>query len=273
MPVQFDKAKDRYSIPSTFFLPPTNFSASEALALVALSREVSRSGQIPFFEAARSAALKIENSLPPALQRELESAAKSITMRWEANGKPDDHRLLYQQLIDARAARQVVRIGYKSLTEWEVIETNLHAYHLLFSRHSWYVIGRSSIHHEIRTFKLHRIESFEPLEQKFKIPRSFRLEDYLGNAWGIIPGPGPDEEVHLHFSQFVAQNVAEINWHQNQRLEFREDGSLDFRASVSGLSEIVWWILGYADQVEVLAPKKLRKEVITRAKNMVGMYG
>jgi hypothetical protein len=28
------------------------------------------------------------------------------------------------------------------------------------------------------------------------------------------------------------------------RVEFRDDGSLDFRATVSGLNEISWWILG-----------------------------
>jgi len=32
---------------------------------------------------------------------------------------------------------------------------------------------------------------------------------------------------------------------------------------------ITWWILGYGDQVQVLAPKVLRKKVVEVAKNMM----
>jgi predicted DNA-binding transcriptional regulator YafY len=38
---------------------------------------------------------------------------------------------------------------------------------------------------------------------------------------------------------------------------------------VDGLREIIWWIMGYADQVQVLAPKKLRKQVIKKARKML----
>lgn len=36
-----------------------------------------------------------------------------------------------------------------------------------------------------------------------------------------------------------------------------------------GLGEIIWWILGYGDQVQVLTPKVLRNRVVEMAKNMV----
>ena len=55
-------------------------------------------------------------------------------------------------------------------------------------------------------------------------------------------------------------------------LEFEDDGSLLFRARVSGLNEIVWWILGYGDQAEVMQPAKLRRLVAKRAKNMAAIY-
>jgi predicted DNA-binding transcriptional regulator YafY len=55
-------------------------------------------------------------------------------------------------------------------------------------------------------------------------------------------------------------------------VKYLEDGSLEFRAKVSGLSEIVWWILGYGDQAEVLQPAKLRRLVAQRAENLVALY-
>jgi predicted DNA-binding transcriptional regulator YafY len=38
---------------------------------------------------------------------------------------------------------------------------------------------------------------------------------------------------------------------------------------VDGLGEISWWILGYGDQVQVLAPKALREKVLETARNII----
>jgi predicted DNA-binding transcriptional regulator YafY len=143
---------------------------------------------------------------------------------------------------------------------------------MLFCRHSWYVIGHSSLHHEIRTFNLSRVQSLKRTAGRFVTPRSFRLERYLGNAWEMIPEPGRDKEVIIRFKPMVARNVAEVVWHKTQQTRFLPDGSVDFSVRVSGLREISWWILGYGDQAEVLKPARLRSMVANRAKNMAAMY-
>jgi proteasome accessory factor B len=134
------------------------------------------------------------------------------------------------------------------------------------------VIGRSSIHRETRTFHVGRIRQLEPLEESFRVPRGFSIERYLRNAWHLIPEPGPDQEVRIRFQPLVAQNVAEVNWHKTQRIDFNVDGTLDFYATVSGLREISWWILGYGDQAEVLQPKALREMVAQRARKLMQRY-
>lgn len=273
VPLKFDKHREKYSVPSGYFLPPTNFTAAEALALIALASEVGHKGQLPFYEASQSAAQKLVATLPAPLQDELELKSKAIRIRLPATGKFENHRGVYNQLLESRATGKMVRIDYQSLTEWERISTKLSPYHLMFHDHSWYVVGRSSLHKEVRTFKLNRIAGLEPLNESFSVPKTFRIERYLGNAWRIIPGPGADVRVHLRFRELVAQNVAEVNWHKTQAIKFHEDGTLDFEVQVTGIYEISWWILGYGDQVEVIAPKKLRKLVAQRAKNMVAMYG
>jgi len=52
-----------------------------------------------------------------------------------------------------------------------------------------------------------------------------------------------------------------------------EDGSVTMEFRVDGLGEIGWWVLGYGDQVELLAPKALRKRIADTAKNMVRLNG
>lgn len=272
VPVAFDEAHDRYSIPGTYFLPPINFTPAEALSLVALAGELGRSDRLPFYEPAQSAARKLQTSLPPTLRDELREMSCAIRIQPMPVSPLDSKAAIYHELVEARKKRRVVRIDYDSLTEWERITTKLRPYHLLFCRHSWYVIGRSSLHSEVRTFNLSRIVFLEPLPFKFTIPHGFSVERYLRNAWQLIPGDGADDNVTIRFKQLVAQNVAEVLWHKTQQLEFQPDGSLIFKVRVSGLGEIMWWILGYGDQAEVVAPRELRDMVAQRAKNLAAMY-
>ena len=272
VPIAFDADRDRYSVPGTYYLPPINFTPAEALSLVALASELGRSDRLPFYEPAHAAARKLEGSLPPALRKELRQLTRAIRIQPMPVSPLAAKEGIYQQLVDARAKRRVVRIEYDSLTEWQRITTKLRPYHLLFCRHSWYVIGRSSLHSEVRTFNLSRIDSLELLDTEFNLPRGFSIDRYLRNAWQLIPGDGADERVAIRFKPLVARNVGEVIWHKTQQLEFQPDGSLIFKARVSGLGEIMWWILGYGDQAEVLEPPKLRQMVAERVKNLAAVY-
>jgi proteasome accessory factor B len=272
VPLEFDGQTQRYFIPSSFFLPPTNFTASEALSIIALASQMGGRDRLPFYEPARQAALKLESSLPSPLREELGAVTRSIQIRLDPVNPLSGKEQFYRQLVDAIAHSRAVDITYESLTEWETITTRLRPYHLLFSRRSWYVIGRSSLHRETRTFNLSRITALKTTRQKYKIPRSFNLSTYLRNAWHLIPEPGRDHQVEVRFQPLVARNVAEVVWHKTQRTELLDDGRLLFQARVSGLSEIAWWILGYGDQAEVLKPAKLRRMVAHRAANMHATY-
>lgn len=272
MPLEFDAASQRYMIPSTFFLPPTNFTAAEALSVIALASELGADSGLPFYEPARQAALKLESSLPGPLRDELRSMTRSIHIQSGPTNPLVGKEGFHQRLIDAIASRRVVRIEYGSLTEWETITTKLRPYQLMFSRRSWFVIGRSSMHRAVRTFNVGRIAALKPLREKYVVPKTFSLEKYLGNAWNMIPAYEADCDVVIRFQPLVAQNVAEVVWHKTQKLKRLEDGSLEFSARVSGLNEIAWWILGYGDQAEVLKPAKLRKLVARRVRQMHAIY-
>ena len=124
----------------------------------------------------------------------------------------------------------------------------------------------------MRIFNLSRVISLVTLREQFRIPKSFELDQYLGNAWHLIPSPGRDSHVRVRFKSLVARNVAEVIWHKTQQTKFLPDGSLDFRVTVSGLNEIAWWILGYGDQAEVLQPARLPRLIAQRAQNVAAMY-
>lgn len=272
VPVQFDPERLAYSIAGSFFLPPTNLTLEEALALIVLCYELGSEHGVPFQRPARAAALKLGSTLSGSVRDAIRPAAEAVRVRLEQINPLSGKAPVYEQLMQAVARRQDVRIEYESFFENELIQTRLSAYRLLFARRSWYVIGRSSLHRAVRTFNVGRIRHIEMLASRYTIPPRFSLDRYLGNAWHLIPEPGGRQDVHARFQPLVARNVAEVRWHKTQRLNFNDDGTLDFRVCVDGLNEIMWWLLGYGDQVEVLAPAELRAMMRRRIDGMVQLY-
>lgn len=271
VPLVFDEIEQRYRIPSHYYLPPTNFTPEEALALIVLCGDLGEHSHLPFFRPAQSAALKLESSLPERLRRQLRTPGSAIKIRLEPSNQLSAHKDVYEQLVEAVSERCCIRLGYRSPLQPE-FSTKVHPYRLLFSRRSWYLIGRSSLHRSVRTFNVGRIMRLEVLDEQYDMPRGFSLSRYLRNAWHLVPEPGPDQEVTVRFSKLVAQNVAEVAWHKTQQLRFNDDGTLDYQVTVSGLTEMSWWILGYGDQAEVLAPKELRERIAAKAAKMVEIY-
>jgi proteasome accessory factor B len=272
VPLLFDDERGAYRIPGTYYLPPTNFTTEEALAVMVLCYELGTDSRLPFYESAQSAALKLESSLPGAVRDSLRETTAAVHINMQPANRLKGQMPVYQRLLACIAARRPVQIVYDSFSDAAPIRLKLCPYLLLFSRHSWYVIGRSSLHREVRTFNVGRIQAVTQLDGLFQIPRGFNIQRYLGNAWHLIPEDEPDSEVVVRFSPLVARNVAEVIWHKTQRVVSREGGSLDFHVLVSGIREISWWILGYGDEAEVLKPTRLRQLIAERAGRLVEMY-
>lgn len=271
--VFFDEERQGYRLPSRTFLPPTDFSLDEALSLLVLCHEMgSDQHGVPFHRPARTAALKLLSNLPRHLGEHAGELTESIDVRLGPHNPLDNAKPHYEMLMQALPERRKVRIRYESLTEWKQITTLLNPYRMVFHRRSWYVIGRSSLHRSVRTFNVARIRKAELVDSRYRIPQGFSLERYLGNAWSLIRERGRRRQVVIRFQKMVAYNVAEVQWHRTQKIVWNDDGSIEFHVTVDGLSEILWWILGYGDQAEVLEPPELRAEVKRRAESLAAIY-
>lgn len=272
VPIEFDADNQKYRIDAAHFLPPTNLTLEEALSVVLLAGRVGGLEKGTLFAAAIDAGAKIEASLPAPMQERLREVAEAIDLRAPPANPLADSGDVYQAVLKASVEQETLQIRYDCRTEFREFTTEFEPYHLLFQERSWYAIGRSVRHEEIRTFNIGRIREAEPLSISFEKPASFSLKKHLRNAWRLIADEGPDSVVHLRFSPVVAANVAEVLWHPTQRCEFSDDGSLDYFATVSGLREIVWWILGYGNHVTVIKPDRLRRDVARRLRAAADLY-
>jgi proteasome accessory factor B len=272
IPFYYDRETRCYQIHRTGLMPPINLGLDEALALVLMASELGQAGRLPLFQPARDAAAKIEASLPLSIRAALGSLAPHMAVRPGPTARHNALQDIYKTVQRAIVRREPLEAVYISFHEAGQIRTCLEPYWLLFNDRAWYVIGRSSRHRAVRTFKLGRFKSLRPAGGRFAAPGDLTIEKHLGNAWRMIRG-NKTYEVELKFSPLVGPNAAEVNWHKTQRVRWDDDGAVHFAVTVDGLDEIVWWILGYGPEVEVLAPKELRDRMADLARRMLDLYG
>jgi predicted DNA-binding transcriptional regulator YafY len=268
VPYHYNAKTGSYAIDPEFFLPPIDLNLQEALSLLLLVHKASEQIQLPFKNSALLAALKIENNLPTKIRQYCNTTLQNISTRVDPQAPSKSLDKTFAQLQKAVTKKHKVSMRYHSLFEGQIINVELCPYHLMYNRRAWYVLGLSDLHKSIRTFKLNRIKELKSTEKCFVGGENFDPYDYIGRAWSMIP-EGKIYNIKLRFLPMVANNVTEVQWHNTQKVARNNDDSATIEFRVDGLREITWWILGYGDQVQVLAPKALRNKVLKTAKNMI----
>jgi len=271
VPYRYDAKTGGYTIEPEFFLPSADLNLQEAMSLLLLAHKVSNQVQLPFKRSALLAALKIENNLPAEIKQYCKTALRNISAGVNARAPVRQNvqfDRIFAQLQEAIAKKRKVNIRYYPFFESSVINVELCPYRLFYNNQTWHVLGRSSLHNNVRTFELNCIRELTNTEECFPGDEDFDVSEYLGRAWSMVP-EGRIYHVKLHFLPKVANNIAEVQWHSTQKVKPNGDGSAIVEFRVDGLSEITWWILGYGDQVQVLAPKALRERVLEIATNMI----
>jgi predicted DNA-binding transcriptional regulator YafY len=260
--------KNCYSIPDTKSnLPVLAFSKEEVFSLLLLLHKAKHAFRFPFNHTALTTALKIENSLRPAIRQFCARSLQAISINQAPYAVCDRLNSVFTQLLEAAQKRQVLNIHFSLPFEQRNIVTDFSPYHFFYAEYSWHTIGNSSFHGAVHTFKLNQIKQISPIDKYFVEDEKFNLQEYFGYAWSLLR-EGQIYTVELKFSPEIAEDVAETQWHETQTVSFNDDGSVTLKFRVDGLDEITWWILSYGDRVEVLKPIVLRQRIAEIARRM-----
>ncbi len=276
VPYYFDSDGEGYRISQHFFLPPVNLTLPEALAVLMLAvlmlaGRLRSSQKLPLLEHAARAAVKLESVLPEAIRSHVGRVIDHVQLSLGAVSRHEGLDGTFHDLAGAIVAHNVCRMVYISFDERKQIVTDINPLRLAFLGRAWYLIAHSARHGEVRTFKLARIRKLTVTGRTFRLPPGVRQGECFGDAWSMIP-EGRTYDVQIHFDPKVAGNVAEVRWHRTQKVQWNDDGSMEFRARVDGIGEIAWWVLGYGEHAEVIAPQALRHRIRQAAGEMSRRY-
>jgi len=177
-----------------------------------------------------------------------------------------------EPLIDAVRNNVVQRISYKSFTSDEVTFHELHPYLLKEYRNRWYVVGYNGRYGDIRTYCLDRIVSREDDYAVRFVDTGFDAVEYYRNVIGVSVLNRKPEKIVLEFSERQAQYVITQPLHGSQERIDADEGIFWFRYYLVPNFEFYAAILSYGDEVKVLKPASVRKQLLKILEETIRRY-
>ncbi len=271
IPYFFDEEKKCYAIHGDYFMPPVQLTLDESLALVALAERVGRDEQIPYTHAAGKAVDKIRGLLPATIRDELGRLSPYVAIKLASANPPEGAADVYATVRHALSRRRALHCVYESMSKKSNGKPfTLYPYTLMFHQRAWYVVGKHSGYAEPRCLKLNRFTEIKQTDEAYTIPQTFSLDKHLGNAWRMIRG-NKSYNVRLRFDAEFAETIADTHWHATQEVDCIGD-EIEFRCTVDGLDEIIWWILSMGPHCRVIEPMELVDRVRQLAMQTVDQY-
>ena len=236
-----------------------SFTLSELAALFFSRNMLSFLGGAPFAQDLESAFAKISEALPERSLPYLERIQELFSARpdpWKDYSRKQD---VIAGLIDGILHQKQVRIAYYSFHSKRTKDYTVDPYRLVYYRGGLYLYARAHDYAEVRTFAVERVQEMEILDEGFEIPADFNPSEYARSAFGIAGGEA--QTVELLFRPSMASYIRERMWHESQRLDEDDDGSVRLTMEVAPGFELKAWVKGFLPDVQVLQPVALREEI------------
>lgn len=247
-----------YYFTETPQLPSVAYSFTEALALV---QAVQVSRQVTGISSSDLAAAvaRLIALFPPAFGRFLQGLSHRTRITVERKHRQEMLQLINRGLLEGCKLEIIYRTARR---EGAVTQRVVHPYHIMSYVRSWQLIAYCENRRDVLMFKVDRIQKATLLDENYEIADRFDLDQYMGDAWGVMRSEGQAPElVELHFAPDAGRWVAEEFWHKSQQVEELPDGRVIFRLNIAITPDFTSWVLYYGSKVEVMKPDHLRTAV------------
>ena len=265
---KFQCVDGRYSLIESDFLNPITLTRLEALTIFMASRLL-LSHSKAFNPHVATTFEKLGATLDPQLRDEIRK-----TLEWMRRRKPDQktERVL-DEITHCWLNHKTVRMRYWTLNRHSARERLVDTYYIQPSAldHATYLIGYCHHRKQVLVFRVDRIHDAERTKQDYEIPADFDANVYLSPYWGMT-ATGTPQEVILRFRPEVARIAAETLWHESQATQLDSEGYAVVTMKLALTRDLVSFILGWGEMVEVLQPRALRRQIADAASRLYKCY-
>lgn len=285
VPADFIRERGGYGLTEDVgSFPAKEFSRSDYFSLWMSVQAFQAWGGLPYQKRLPALMRKLQSSSQALSPADLKQMQKCVTFKAGGFEAPLDQDI-FLTVIDALLHGQELEFEYQSLdvqragalkiptasglmTPTDGMERlvdsegrrRVQPLHALCWEYAWYLFAYDYARRDIRTFAIGRMLSAENNGKKFKQARPFDLEKELEDSFGIRRG-GKAENVHLRFESAAVPLVIERLWHHSQVFTLHPDKTLEMTMRVAICPELIRWVAGWRDDVEVLGPSSLQDAI------------
>jgi len=177
----------------------------------------------------------------------------------------------FRQIASATLQRRQMKVLYHGRERDKTTERTVSPQRLVYYRSNWYLDARCHLREELRTFSLDRLSVVDVLQTAAEEINEDTLDAHFSPGYGIFAGT-PTHRARLRFTPLAARWVADEHWHPQQQGEVLTDGSYELSIPYSDPRELVMDILKYGEDVEVIGPPALRRQVKEKLTAALGQY-
>lgn len=174
-------------------------------------------------------------------------------------------------ILNAIENRKCIQLDYRVFGQ-ELYTVELHPYFVKEFHNRWYVVGYSVKKNDLRTFALDRIQYIAP-SQTIYIPNNFAdPENYFKDCIGINFMNRKIEKVTLFFTPFQGNYVKTQHLHRSQVIIKDDTEGLVIELNIIVNYELKMLIMSFGDQVKVLGPATLAKDIADVSQRVAKAY-
>jgi predicted DNA-binding transcriptional regulator YafY len=175
-------------------------------------------------------------------------------------------------ILAAIKERKSIQFNYQSFRSETGSVRRLQPYLLKEYRNRWYLIGKSELKEEIRTFALDRMEGLIELESPFTIDSNFSAEVFFQYSIGITTYDGQPEKVIIEAEKVLSKYLLSQPLHHTQKLNTVKNGKHTFSYQLLPSYELKMLLLGFGKELRVISPNSLVKDIQSEAKGILSLY-
>ena len=176
---------------------------------------------------------------------------------------------LYQYILK----KQAIELTYRSFKARSESTFTFYPYLLKEFRNRWFIIGKKTNAEGILNLALDRIISIEKSTKPYVFDATFDSENYYKDVIGVSVSPQlKTEQVILYVVHKHAPYVETKPFHYSQRVIDRDNYGVTFTLDVQHNFELEKEILGLGENIKVIAPERLRRNIKERLYHAIDTY-
>lgn len=163
-----------------------------------------------------------------------------------------------------------LEIAYRAVERENPSQQIVHPLGLVQKGPVTYLVATAFTYQDIRIYAVHRIMSAVRTGEPCKRPEGFSLDQYI-QAGGMSFGEGDFIKLKAVVSDYLARILAETPFAEDMKITTRQGRNM-LSCTVADTGQLLWWIRSLGDEIEVLAPKKLRCSLLNNIESIRRIY-